>query len=64
MSDSHGVEAGQVCGRDGCTGILEEHDTDSGCSCHISPPCGHCTTSREFCPVCDWDAGEEQRAAS
>jgi hypothetical protein len=59
-----GIEAGHVCNRDGCTGTIAERDTDTCCSCHINPPCGHCTTSREFCPVCEWDAEEEQRASN
>jgi hypothetical protein len=55
-----GIEVGEVCARFGCVGIIAEHDHDTGCSCHINPPCGHCTTPREYCPVCDWDALEEQ----
>ena len=50
---------GDVCGRDGCEGILEQHPVEN-CSCHINPPCSQCTTPREFCPVCDWDASEEE----
>lgn len=61
MSDL-GCEAGEVCGRDGCEGVIEEHDSDTGCSCHISPPCSHCATPREFCPEREWDALEEMEA--
>lgn len=55
-----GYLKGEVCNRDGCVGIIDEHYTDSCCSCHINPPCSYCTTSREYCPICDWDGREEQ----
>lgn len=56
-----GYEKGDVCGRNGCTGIIREHeDSERGCSCHINPPCSYCTTAHEYCPVCDWDGEEEQ----
>lgn len=55
----HGFEKGEVCGRNGCKGIIDEHESETGCSCHINPPCGHCTTPREFCPVCDWHHEED-----
>lgn len=54
-----GYEEGEVCGRDGCDGIIEEHDIDGGCSCHINPPCSYCTTPKEFYPVCGWEAADE-----
>ncbi len=60
MKTEHGIEKGEVCNRDDCQGIIDEHDTDSCCSCHISPPCSYCTDSREYCPVCNWDGREEQ----
>lgn len=49
-----GLEAGDICGRGGCAGIIAEHRVEN-CSCHISPPCSQCTTPREYCPVCDWE---------
>jgi len=49
---------GERCWRDGCKGIIAEHASE-GCSCHIAPPCGSCTTAREYCPVCDWCAADE-----
>ncbi|WP_019567327.1 hypothetical protein [Agrobacterium sp. 10MFCol1.1] len=54
-----GYEVGQVCGREGCLGLLEEHDTDQSCSCHINAPCSKCTTPREYCPVCKWEAEDD-----
>ncbi|MFC3706327.1 hypothetical protein ACFOOL_16390 [Devosia honganensis] len=59
LSTDAGFEAGHICNRNGCAGIIEQHDSDGCCSCHINPPCGHCTTPREFCPVCDWDAKDD-----
>lgn len=56
-----GVLEGEQCNRNECKGILEEHDSDGGCRCHISPPCSYCTTSREYCPTCEWDSQEEER---
>ncbi len=53
-----GMEAGQVCWRNGCQGVIERASGE-GCSCHINPPCGDCTEAREFCPVCGWDARDE-----
>lgn len=56
-----GYEEGSVCNREGCQGIIEEKYIDGGCSCHINPPCGYCTTIKEYCPECGWDGEEEQR---
>lgn len=53
-----GFEAGQVCWRNGCQGVIEAH-AHPGCSCHISPPCSGCVNPREYCATCDWDAREE-----
>lgn len=58
-----GTEKGEVCNRDGCQGIIAEHEKENGCSCHINPPCSSCTTPREYCPECEWDAHDEQNEA-
>lgn len=55
-----GYSKGDTCNRDGCKGIIAEHESDGCCSCHINPPCSYCTTSREYCPECYWDGREEQ----
>ena len=61
MSEQYeGYEKGDVCGRDGCVGIIAEHDTELSCSCHIHPPCAKCTEPRQYCPECDWSAADEQ----
>ena len=54
-----GCCVGEKCNRLGCVGIIDEHYQDDSCSCHINPPCSACTTPREYCPVCEWDAQEE-----
>jgi hypothetical protein len=35
---------------------------DGCCSCHISPPCGYCTSSVHWCPACDTEEGEASDA--
>ena len=49
---------GDVCGRNGCRGIIEARSVEN-CSCHISPPCGACTSPREYCDECEWDAEDD-----
>ncbi len=55
-----GYEAGDVCGRNGCSGVIIEVDRREGCSCHINPPCGSCTEPREECPDCGWRMIDEE----
>lgn len=55
----HGVEEGDVCGRNGCEGVIEVHPVE-GCSCHISPPCSACTKPRNFCPECGWELADDE----
>ncbi|WP_298845617.1 hypothetical protein [uncultured Clostridium sp.] len=56
-----GYFKGETCNREECKGIIQEHDSYGGCSCHINPPCSYCETPREYCPECDWDAEDERR---
>ena len=56
----YGYNEGEVCNRDGCTGIIEKPKGEGSCSCHSSPPCSYCTDSRSVCPECGWDGREEQ----
>lgn len=60
---NEGVEKDEMCNREGCIGIIAEHDTETSCSCHINPPCSHCETDRCYCPVCGYSGGEKQKAA-
>jgi len=46
---------GDVCNRNGCKGVMREQETDTCCSCHINPPCSHCTNAIFECEEC----GEE-----
>lgn len=55
MTQEFGTEEGATCWRNGCQGVIAEHEVEN-CSCHISPPCSACTTPREYCPECDWHA--------
>jgi hypothetical protein len=61
MQEEHGYNKGEICNREGCRGIIDEHDKD-GCSCHSAPPCSSCTRTYEYCPECDWDHQEEIEA--
>lgn len=53
VQEKHGIEEGDVCGRDGCLGVLEIEQPDN-CSCHINPPCEACTNVKLVCPECGW----------
>lgn len=53
--NTYGETKGDTCNRNGCKGIIEEHEVEN-CSCHISPPCSSCTTPKEYCPTCGWES--------
>lgn len=48
-----GTTEGEVCGRDGCAGVIEPEPVET-CSCHLSPPCWAHENQRLRCPACDW----------
>lgn len=55
-----GCEEGDVCGREGCEGVIKLQKSQN-CSCHLSAPCSSCMDVRLFCPDCDWvDEGLDQ----
>ena len=54
---SKGIEEGDVCGRDVCTGIIQLQKSEN-CSCHINPPCSSCTRVKLHCAACNWEAEE------
>ena len=58
-SSSKGVVKGEICNRNGCAGIIDEHEKDGSCACHIHPPCSYCTTDTAYCPTCDWSCEDE-----
>lgn len=53
MSANFGYVEGDICGRNGCNGVIALHPSDN-CYCHIEPPCGSCAAPRGYCPECDW----------
>lgn len=60
MNDSEvGYVEGDACNRNGCAGTIEAHRVEN-CACHINPPCVACTTPREYCETCDWEAAEDE----
>lgn len=61
MGHTVGYLKGDVCNRNGCVGIIDEHTKDGSCSCHINPPCSYCTSDNNYCPSCDWQGEEEQK---
>ncbi len=60
QNKTFGYEEGETCNRNGCDGQIER-EGEGGCSCHISPPCGHCT-SPYYCPECGWEETDESSA--
>jgi len=55
-----GTIKGELCGRNGCEGIIDEHEKEGCCSCHINPPCGYCTSDTSYCPKCEWAAEDDR----
>ena len=60
MNNEIGYSKGEICNRDGCNGIIDEHQKEGCCSCHINPPCSYCVEPNAYCETCGWDAKEEQ----
>jgi len=59
--DDLGYLKGDLCNREGCIGIIDEFEKDGCCTCHTGhPPCSYCTTDASYCPVCGWNAIDEQ----
>lgn len=54
----YGIKEGELCNRDYCKGIVETHPVEN-CSCHLHPPCGACTSPRNFCPECGWEEKDD-----
>jgi len=51
----YGIAKGDICNRDGCTGVIDvEHEGD-GCLCHLHPPCSYCVSELHYCPECNWE---------
>lgn len=58
MTDQFGNCEGEICWRNGCQGVIADHEVEN-CSCHINPPCGSCAENRAYCPGCDWQGRDE-----
>lgn len=57
MSD-FGYSEGDICGRDGCTGVIDLEPVKD-CSCHISPPCWNHENADMYCRECGWRAADD-----
>lgn len=55
----YGCDEGEICGRNGCTAVIELKESDRSCSCHINPPCSACTEAREWCPECGYERKDD-----
>ncbi|MFY3577131.1 hypothetical protein ACOTI8_31005 [Achromobacter xylosoxidans] len=55
---AHGCEEGDICGRQGCQGVIEFQKPEN-CSCHLGAPCYSCMSVQLHCPECGWEAQEE-----
>lgn len=60
MGIGYGYFKGEKCNRNGCDGIINDEEKEGCCSCHINSPCDYCIKQTEYCPVCGWNAEEEQ----
>ncbi len=59
MSESFGYIEQEMCGRNGCTGILYRKHRGGQCLCHLGyPPCSYCVNSIGCCPKCEWNEVE------
>lgn len=55
MEFSFGIIAGEICGRNNCTGVLYERN-EGECTCHLGhPPCSYCTNCVGCCEECGWN---------
>jgi len=50
-----GLIQGDVCNRNGCKGVMQQVHNDTGCSCHICPPCSHCVDMLFECDDCEFN---------
>lgn len=57
--DNLGYEEGETCNRNGCTGVIEWYESESGnCSCHLNAPCSACENAEAYyqCTKCDYQS--------
>lgn len=61
MKNELGFIEGEKCNRNGCIGIMQDNrDPDWGCSCHLNPPCGYCTSDEYICDTCGFNVAEDE----
>ena len=53
-----GENEGEVCNRDGCSGLMGFNEVE-GCNCFISPPCSRCTDNPLLCLKCGLEPEEQ-----
>lgn len=58
--DEFGYEEGEVCGRNGCKGVIHLPKVE-GCTCFKNAQCGACTSNYFTCPVCGWTCDEYEK---
>lgn len=51
------LHEGDPCNQPGCPGVIETKAVEN-CSCHISPPCGACTSACLICNTCGYEVPE------
>lgn len=54
-----GLEEGDICNRNKCTGIIELTPLID-CTCNVSAPCGSCLAREFYCPTCDWQETDDK----
>lgn len=56
MNDFFGYIEGEICGRNGCDGMMVRDesydDVDARCRCHTAPPCSYCVDAVYVCIKC------------
>jgi len=48
IQTKEGTEEGDICGKDGCDGVLG-YEPAKNCSCHLNPPCSVCVDNPLVC---------------
>lgn len=64
--EAPGTQEGEICGRDGCKGVLVRDYGDEDYVCAEEPGChcGYCLDRYHMCPECGWHEDEESEEES
>lgn len=57
--DNFGLFDGEICGRFGCKGKMENHDQSNSCTCFYSAPCSYCMNPHVICDTCGYEYKSE-----